>query len=434
MKIDRDLAEYSLLGAILIGGERALKTARKIIKASEINEEKIRTCYEAACGLADAGKPVDVSVIQAEAQKRGCTVENKYLIQAMDVTVTAANVGVYAEAVHENWQTRQLQELGARLMASEIEDPKDVMCEALEKLQNLQKNSRTGFDNPSDSVMDFYENIIRTSNGEKQPFLSTGYTQLDGALGGGLASPGVITLAARPGVGKSMMALNIAENVAAAGNPVMYVSLEMSRNQLLARRVGRISGVSYNKIMRGEIRNEERRDGRSEWNRVTSALAAISERPLYIADKTCGMAEIEMMGRSVEGLRLLVIDHMGLVKRENANGKLYEQVTATSHEILALSKKLEVPVLSLCQLNRESTKRNDKKPNLADLRNSGAIEEDSDAVILLHREAMYLPKEMQPNPWEAQHLNVDVAKNRHGATGEVEMKFLGLTGSIWEAD
>ena len=431
MKIEWDLAEYSLLGAILLGNEDALKAARQIVKASEIKQPQIKACYEAACKLADAGKPVDVSVIQAEAQKSGCVVEDSYLIKAMEVTVTAANVTMYATAVHENWQTRQLQELGSRLMGAEVEDPKDVIRDALDSLQSIQQSTTTKFDNPTDTMMDFYDYLIQTSTSSRAPFLSTGFHELDESLGGGMVSPGVITLAARPGVGKSMMALNIAENVAAAGNAVLYVSLEMSKNQLLARRVGKLSGVSYNRIMRGDIKDTA--NGASEWTKVTQAMSQMSERPLYIADRTCGMADIEIMGRSVPDLRLLVIDHMGLIQHETS-GKLYEQVTATSHEILALSKKLNVPVLSLCQLNRESENRNDKKPKLADLRNSGAIEEDSDVVMLLHREAMYLPKENQPNPWEAQRMDVDIAKNRHGTTGEVAMKFIGLTGSIWESD
>ena len=430
MKISWDLAEYSLLGAVLVGGETALETARRLIRPEELKLPQVRACSDAACRLMDAERPVDVSVIQAEAQKSGCIVDNEYLIKAMEVTVTAANVAVYAEAVHDNWQLRKLQELGGRLIASEAEDPKNVLRDAMESLQALQGTCSAQMDKPAEAIAAFYDYLVDTSSGTVRPFLCTGFEGLDAALGGGLVSPGVITLAARPGVGKSMMALNIAENVATAGNPVLYISLEMSKNQLLARRAGRISGVSYNKIMRGDVKPENQ----SEWNRVTQAIGAMYERPLYIADKTADVTDIEIMARSVPGLRLLVIDHMGLIKRGAASSaKLYEQVTATSHEILGLSKKLGVPALSLCQLNRESEGRTDKKPKLSDLRNSGAIEEDSDAVILLHREAMYLPRDSQPAPWDSQHLNVDIAKNRHGATGEVDMKFLGLTGSIWES-
>lgn len=428
--LNGDIAELSLLGSVLIGGEQALKLARGIVKAGEINGRRVRAAFEAACTLADGGEEIDPVSVLALARKKGAEIDDEFMLEAMNVVATWVNVETYARTVHEQFQNRELRNLGARLSDAIFENPQDVMLEAMSFLQNMQSgDSSAQLRQPADAASDFYETLMRRVNKEEKAYISTGYTMLDEALGGGLVSPGYITLAGRPGMGKSVAGMCIADNVAAAGTPVLYVSLEMSRNQLMARRVGRLSGVSYNRLEMGTVSPDNARD----WQRITRAIADISSRPLYIEDTpSLSVSDIEMKARSVAGLGLVVIDHIGLVKLDSKYTKLNEQTSAVSHQVMRLGKRLGVPVLSLCQLNRESESRKDKRPNLSDLRNSGAIEEDSNAVIFIHRPDYYQPRGEQGSPWESQPIIFDIAKNRHGPTGETDMKFLGMTANIWE--
>lgn len=429
-EINGDIAELSLLGSVLIGGGQALGLARGIVKASEINGRRVRAAFEAACTLADGGEDIDPVAVLALVRRQGVEMDDEFLLEVMNVVATWVNVETYARTVHEQFLGRELRNLGARLADSMFEKPQDVMLEALDFLQGMQSgDAGSALRRPVDAANEFYDTLLRRVNGEETAFVSTGYEALDTALGGGLVSPGYITLAGRPGMGKSIAGMCIAENVAAAGTPVLYVSLEMSRNQLMARRIGRLSGVSYNSLEMGTVSPNNARD----WQRITRALAEVSSRPMYIEDNPfLSVSDIEMKARGVPGLGLIVIDHIGLVKLDSQYSKLNEQTSAVSHQVMRLSKRLSVPVLSLCQLNRESEARKDKRPQLSDLRNSGAIEEDSNAVIFIHRPDYYQPRGEQSRPWESQPVIFDVAKNRHGATGEASLNFLGITANIWE--
>lgn len=428
--LNGDIAELSLLGSVLIGGNQALKLARGIVKAGEINGQRARAAFEAACTIADNGEEIDPVAVLALARKKGAEIDDEFMLEAMNVVVTWVNVETYARTVHEQFQNRELRNLGARLSDAVFENPQDIMLEAMSFLQNMQSgDSAAQIRQPADAAADFFETLTRRVNGEERAYISTGYPSLDVVLGGGLVSPGYITLAGRPGMGKSVAGMCIAENVAAAGTPVLYVSLEMSRNQLMARRVARISGVSYNKLEMGTVSPNEARD----WQRITRAIADISARPMYIEDSPAlSVSDIEMKARSIPNLGLVVIDHIGLIRLDSKYMKLSEQTSAVSHQVMRLGKRLGVPILSLCQLNRESEGRKDKRANLSDLRNSGAIEEDSNAVIFIHRPDYYQPRENQCSPWESQPIIFDVAKNRHGATGETDLNFLGITANIWE--
>ena len=200
----------------------------------------------------------------------------------------------------------------------------------------------------------------------------------------------------------------------------------MSKNQLWARRVARHSGISYSKLMGGTFDMQDT----GEWQKITKTMGELSTRQLLISDTNARMADIERLVRQAGELDLIVIDHLGLIIPDKATDSLYLPTTLAVHGLKRLAKATGTPILLLCQLNRANTNRADKRGTLSDLRNSGAIEEDSDAVIFIHREAYYLPPEEQPKPWEPQTMELNVAKNRHGETGAVYMDFVGMLANI----
>ena len=304
-------------------------------------------------------------------------------------------------------------------------------AEALQKLQELLSKKEAGTLSPMEAASSVMDYILSAYEGKTKPFISTGYKDLDNQLGGGIVSSGLFTLAARPGTGKTTAALNIADNIAAAGRTVLYISLEMGLEQLWTRRAANLSGLGYNDIFAGRIRKDD-----NQWQRLTDAFTVLSERPLIIRDKPSTIDDIELEARCTKGLDLLIVDHIGLIRQlpEQKFFSRYEFMTNIAHRLKQLALSLHVPILALCQLNRGSEQRNDKKPNMADLRDSGAIEEDSDVVCLLFRESQYLPDESKPKPWEKQTIDFIVDKNRHGCTGTVTLDFYGINAKIIEKE
>jgi len=422
------MAEKSLLGSILISPKETIPIARSIVRADDILDRRIRAAYIAACELADEGGTVDPVTVMKRAERTKAGTDGALMMDCMDTALTAANIKAYAQAVHDDATRRSIQALGMELAGNQQADPHELLRNAISKLQGIQTGSSAKPEEPTDTAVAFLNELQDTSEGKRRPFLSTGFDRLDKLLGGGLAAGGLITLAARTGTGKTTAGLCIADNVAAAGNAVLYVSLEMTKSQIMARRVGRLARLSYNRLQRGDIAP----DDTETWDRITDAISKISKRPLYISDKPATETDVELKARSIPGLSLILIDHLGLIKSDNSRANLYQQTTETSHALKMLALSLGIPCLSLCQLNRESEGRPDHRPGLADLRNSGAIEEDSDSCIILHRPAMYLPESERPKPWEDQFLEINVAKNRHGTTGQESFIFRGLVATIAE--
>ena len=423
-----DLAEKSLLGSILISPQETLPIARGIIHADDILDTRIRASYIAACELADAGEVIDPVSIKSSAEKRVKSVDSQLYVDCMQDALTAANIRVYAQAVHDAAIKAEIQAVGLSLADDNGQSSQELLRSGIARLQELQKGSNARPEEPTETAMQFFNYLSDAAAGKVKPFLSTGFKRLDALLGGGLVNSGLITLAARPGVGKSVVGLNIADNVAEAGHSVLFVSLEMSKYQLMCRRVGRYARLSYNQLQRGDIAA----DDKNIWGRITDALSVLGQRPLYISDKPSSISDVELKARAIPELALVVLDHMGLLRPDNPRANLYQQTTEASHMEKALALSLGVPVLSLCQLNREIEGRPDHRPCLADLRNSGAIEEDSDAVIFLHRPEMYLKEQDRPKPWDKQTLELSVAKNRHGATGMNSFEFFGMSSAIHE--
>lgn len=409
------LAEDSYIGALLISPPEVLNATRGLVRVADFQSAAARAVYRAACELADLGEVIDPVTIKGRV---GQEVTDDYLVECMEVTITAANAVEYARAVHEDAVGREIRAICAGSAVDKATPTDELLRDTIAQLQDLQTGSNANVQEPAETARDFY---VRLTDNSYRSFTPTGYDSLDTVLGGGLVTSGMIALAARPGVGKTMLGLCIADNVASTGTPVLYISLEMDKYQLMCRRVGRIAGLSYNMLQQGRVIDSETK------TKVIEALSTLMTRPFYIEDKPASLMDVELKARGIKGLGLIVIDHLGLL-RSTIRGSRYEIVTEISHGIKRLAQSLGIPIVALAQLNRENEGRNDKRPRLSDLRDSGAIEEDCDAVALLHRPGVDGLK-----PWESQPLEIEVAKNRHGYTGRAEMLFYGLTARIVES-
>ena len=414
-------AERSLAGCLLVDPSETLRAVRGAVSAGDFLNGNAAAIYAAASALIAADKPVDPVLIQEEAARQGTQLSNEFCAEVMRLYCTTANAAETARVIHEAAQKRAGREIGLSLA-----DDTMTPVEALGRLQALLREQGSRLHTPMEAANAVMDYINAAAAGEAKPFLSTGFPSLDKQLAGGLVAGGLITLAARPGTGKTTAALAIAENVAAAGGKMLYISLEMTEAQLWSCRAASLSGLSRSAIFAGNINAAA-----NEWQRLTNAFEALSRRPFYIRDVPSTLEDIEREARCMDDLALIVVDHIGLVK-PTTKGSRYELMTDTAHRLKQLALSLRVPILGLCQLNRQSEQRESKRPTMADLRDSGAVEEDSDVVCLLFRGAQYLPEDERPKPWESQPIDFIVDKNRHGSTGFATLSFCGYNARIME--
>ena len=285
--------------------------------------------------------------------------------------------------------------------------------QALDSLTS--KGSAGRLATPTDIFTAFYRQREAVESGNARGFVCTQYMALDNLLGGGLLASGLYLLAARPGMGKTTLALNIADRVAQT-DPVLFVSLEMDDEQLAAKRISRETGISTERLLMQLLSDEEQ-------VAVAQAASRLAALPMY-ANKapTVTVDDIGVLARSIPGLRLIVVDYFGKIMPtpEARRAGRYEYTTEISGALKNLARTMKLPVLVLCQLNREVEQRQDKRPQLSDLRDTGALEQDADGVIFLYRDDYYNPQE---DPDAPSLLEVSLAKNRHGKVGGCQMAF-----------
>jgi replicative DNA helicase len=410
------------MAALFVDPFATTQEVRKIVSASDFTNPKAAAVYDAVIALVDSGADVDPTMILRKCASGGCSLDEDYVATVMRRYVTTANVSATATLIREAALQRVAEDIGAQLSFGQIS-----VLDALARLQELSKGRQANLASPSSDANTFMDYLGDISSGKTKPFLSTGYKRLDDVLAGGFVSSGLITVAARPGTGKTTVALNFADNVAQTGHKVLYFSLEMDRKQLWARRIGASTRMKYSAIYRGDIRNE------NDYRRVMEAAEYLSKVPFYIIDKPCTVDDIERHIRTEDGTELVVIDHIGLIKPSGRSSR-YEIMTEISHRLKQIALSTGIPIIALCQLNRASEARDSKRPTVADLRDSGAIEEDSDVVALLFRPAMHLPEDERPKPWEEQEIEIIVDKNRHGMQGSVSLGFTGSTALVLDRE
>lgn len=403
--------EQYLCGAILISGDAVMKAIRGIVTPDCFQLEAYRAIFTAALSLLEDGTPIDPVSIAATAKRQGVELPNKLLLELMEIVPTAANCVDYAHRVAEDARKRRIKALAERIEADGVSTSDELLAALQREAQAIQgSNYQRGLLSPVDRLRRFMDYVVQA--GEKRNnFISTGFPRLDDILGGGFIRGGLYILGARPAVGKTTFSLNLADGI--AGN-LLFVSLEMSPEQILAKRVSRLTGYTASKLLSGQLPDKA-------WEAVAMATTSIDKSGVYINSRyDLTVQEIHLLAQSVPELRCIILDYLGLIQPATRSGSTYEQVSAISRELKRMAVSLNVPVVCLCQLSRKIEERKDKKPMLSDLRDSGAIEQDADGVLFLYREDYYTGSPADGFP---STVELTVAKNRHGKTGEDQFNF-----------
>lgn len=420
-------SESAVIGSICVDAA-CFPIAERLLTVADFLDPMAARAFNAALTLADNCKPIDPVAI-AEALGNGGV---EYIANCMKSVPSAANIELYCEGVLNNSKRRMMQDIADRLTDNSYDlsaDPDDVLDSLCGEIDSVKSNSASVI-TAAQSIDDWKAYYQRVKDNPEYAFCKTGFYDLDKQLGGGMFRQGMYVVGARPGMGKTTLALNIAENIASADKPVLFVSLEMSRVQIISKRIAMASLLSYTDIMTGRLRDYELKTADSILDRVIT-------RPFAMTDKSSmTVAEILRAAKQVDGLQAVVVDYLGLVRpSEEAQKKpRYEQITEISAGLKAMAKSLDIPVLVLAQLNRESTNRAGSRPQLTDLRDSGAIEQDADAVVLLHRKDYYEAVKDDYTAPDIEEIELIVAKNRHANTGVVKLAWHGKTGKIGEFD
>ena len=406
-------SENYLCGAGLLDGKTA-KELTGMLEPDDFSMEINRAIFEAFCRIDAEGQEIDAAKVA------NLGIDREYLFELMQVTPVRTDIASHVAVVKKAAMRRALRGIVSQADADILanDDPAEIADRMLSAIQDAQKGKTAEIMAGEEIALEFWN---RLDGGGFS--VQTGMTDLDRVLGGGMLNSGLYVLAARPGCGKTALALQIADNVAKEG-AVLFVSLEMDSVQLTARRVSRICRVPATKMLLGGATADEIAQAARAGRRLVNV-------PLYTnTTLRCAVGDIRAMSRQIDGLRLVVIDYLGLIKPNMRLKSRYEQVTEISGELKILARTMGVPVLCLAQLNRASEMRGDKKPILADLRDSGAIEQDADAVIFLHRPDMY--DDEDKSDWV--QVDVDIAKNRHAGTGNVKMMMHLSSGEFREVE
>lgn len=417
-------AEEAVLGAILLNN-RVITDVIEIISIDDFYRPQNRTIFEHMAKMWQEGEPVDVLTLQENlkaAQLLDRVGGPVYIDQLYDHVPASENAPYYAKIIHRMALRRKIVDLGRQLVSMASDSPESseaIMDEVGQKFIDLAQGETNKQNRSMSSIVDeLLRNLEERKTHKGFAGLQTHYSDLDLILGGFQKSDFII-LAARPSVGKTAFALNIAENVASNGGRVAFFSVEMAAEQLALRLLSSISGVSSHLIRRGEISD-------SDWNkRITPALDFMDKLNISINDN----AMITPLGiradarrlalDSSKGIDLIIVDYIQLI---SSSQKRYEsrvtEVSEISRSLKALGRELNVPILALSQLSRESEKQT-RTPRLSDLRESGALEQDADVVMFLHRDE---PDELS---LDSQFIDMKliISKHRNGPTGSIDMKF-----------
>lgn len=416
-------SEYNVIGCILVDTDKAIKAVRSMITPEDFYDDTCRALYTSALDLLASGQPVDPVLIQNRAAEMGFEVNVDTAREIQQCFSTTANIISHASKILEASQSRKAVAVG-----NDLAEEKLSVLDAVGKLQEILNRHKHTAGLPLEMANELTDYLFKED--AAPPFLSTGYSILDKILGGGFIHGGLYTFAARTNVGKSNVAINISQRVADRGKSVLYFTLEMPRMDINVRRLAVISGMSASDIKSKRFLGNDANE-----QHLMRAMGTIGDekKPFMVYDLPATLDDIEREVRSHEHLDLIVIDHIGIIAEpEGSRLSQYQFMTGISHRLKRIALSTRVPILALCQLNREAEKRQDKEPMLSDLRDSGSIEEDSDAVILLYRESLYLPEDMRPKGTQPDNMNFFIKKNRHGPLGTAIMKFYGCNSRIIE--
>ena len=415
-------AEQAVLGSMLIDAD-CIKDVMDKLQPQDFYLQQNREIFETIYSMFIYSRPIDGVTVAREMEKNGVYRDDTraYLLQLMEVTPTSANVMEYADIIRDKALLRAMAKAAGDISAMVQEGvgtAGDLLTAAEQKIYAIRQGRGSQEMTTVGAVLnDVMEQLAKLTAGSEPPGLSTGLSAVDRKING-LNKSDLLLLAARPGMGKTSMALNVALSAAkSSGKTVAIFSLEMSKEQLVTRLLANEGLIENTRLSTGNLRE-------SDWEKIAQAASVLNQTNIRIDDNPLlTVADMNAKCRRLENLGLVVIDYLQLMT--SAGGKGYsgenrqQAVADISRMLKIMAKELQVPVLCLSQLSRANEKREDKRPMLSDLRESGAIEQDADIVMFLYRDDYYNEDSEKRNIAEC-----IVAKNRHGETGKVELRWM----------
>ena len=418
-------AEQSVLGSMLIDS-RCVNEVVGLLRPGDFYIGVNRDIYETIYEMFSFSQTIDPVTVLDKMRERGVFDEkttSKYLMELMEITPTAANVVRYAQIVRDQSLLRNLSTAAAEIVnivREGVGTAQDILEAAEKKIYAIRRgNTNESLEHIGTIILKVFDRLTELSEADSDiAGLSTGLHDLDKFING-LNKSDLMLLAARPAMGKTSLALNIALNVAKKypKKTVAFFSLEMSREELAMRLLSNESFVDNKKLTTGQLTTEE-------WTKIGIASSALAQTDIRVDDNpSLSVAEMNAKCRRIDDLALVVIDYLQLMTsagtKTAANENRQQIVSDISRSLKIMAKELNVPILCLSQLSRANESRQDKRPMLSDLRESGAIEQDADEVLFIYRDDYYNKNSPEQNVAE-----VIVAKNRHGEVGTVKLQWL----------
>ena len=418
-------AEQAVLGSMLLDKDAVIE-GLEVLKEEDFYREDNKAVFSAIASLYLKSEPVDLITVKKELTENG-NFERiggmEYLSSLPEKVPTTANVEKYIRIVEEQSLRRKLIQTSNELISlgyDDTEETERIIDLAEKRVMDLtQDSSAKGYSSIKDILVSTLDELEKLYNQKgKISGITTGFIGLD-KMTSGLHNSDLLILAARPAMGKSALAVNIATNVAKSGDPVVIFNLEMSKEQVVNRILASEALIDNNKIRNGQLD-----DG--DWMKIASTSGILSDTPIYI-DDTPGISIMEIRTKCrklkmEKDIGLVVIDYLQLVAASGKkNASREQEISEISRSLKILAKELNVPVIALSQLSRSAEKRQEeKRPMLSDLRESGAIEQDADIVMFIYRDDYYNKESESKNIAE-----IIFAKHRGGSTGTVKLKWLG---------
>lgn len=419
-------AEQSLLGCLMIDKNAIVKVADFLVP-KDFYRKPNQEIYQACRELFEKGEPIDFLSVSNRLKEKGVLEEiggASYLTELINTVPTASHTFNYAKIVQRKRILRDLIDASHEIESlgyDEAQEPEALLDQAEKRIFSIaQRTLSQNFVPVKAGLEEAFERIDRLSKHEAGlRGLSTGFVDLDNLLAGFQKSD-LIILASRPTLGKSSLALNIATNVTVNDKiPVGIFSLEMSRDQVIDRLISSFSGVDMWKLRTGKLSD---RGEDNDFSRIQQAMGAMGEAPIYINDASSPtVLQMKAMSRRLQaekGLGLIIIDYLQLIEPLNPNASPVQQVSENSRALKGLARELNIPVLVISQLSRAVEQRSPQIPRLADLRQSGTIEQDADVVLFIYREDRYRPESTRKGV-----ADIIVAKHRNGPVGRAELYF-----------
>lgn len=423
-------AEQAVLGSIVIDPS-CVPLMLEMLNPEDFYIENHRIIFETVMTMFTMGKKIDYVTILDELKMSGYKgqIDRQFFLELVEITPTSANAEQYAEIVRGKSMLRDLQSVSneiIELTKNEQEDPQDVAELAEQKVYAVRQGREVkGLTPLKSAIKDVYDRLDELAlTPGKLPGITTGFSGIDNFIGG-LNKSELILLAARPGMGKTSIVLNMATAAAkASGKTVVIFQLEMSKDQLASRLLSSEALVDSKKLRMGNLTDEE-------WIKIAGASANLNKLNILIDDQSdIKVSEMKAKCRRLgDKLGLIIIDYLQLMQGSKKTDNRVQEVSEISRGLKIMAKELNVPVLCCSQLSRAAEGRSDKRPMLSDLRESGAIEQDADIVMFLYRDDYYNPDTDKKNVAEC-----IIAKNRHGEVGTVEMQWLGQFTSFSSRD